>query len=67
MKLLFAKREMTDYFKKGVMILLFKKGAGRHYLGNWWPTTLLNTDYKVFVKIVANRMREVIANVIQED
>lgn len=50
--------------KQSVVILLFKKGDSQ--FGNLRPITLLNSDYKMFTKILANRLREVIAEVIYE-
>lgn len=44
---------------------MFKKGE-KEDLTNWRPITLLNTDYKIFTKMLANRMRQGISKVIGE-
>lgn len=46
------------------VIVLYKKGD-RRYLKNWRPISLLNVDYKI-VKIMADRMREVIGKMVCE-
>lgn len=63
---LIAGGEMTGKFKKGLVVLLHKKGD-RSVLGNWRPITLIDTDYKLFTKILLGRMKEVISKVIHED
>ena len=36
-------------------------------IANWRPVSLLNTDYKVFAKLLANRLKQCIGTVIKED
>ena len=49
--------------KRGVISLLFKKGD-RTQLKNWWLVTLLNTDYKILTKVLANRLQQAIPFII---
>ena len=46
--------------------LLFKKGD-RTQLKNWRPITLLNTDYKILTKALANRLQRVLPSTIHTD
>lgn len=45
--------------KRGVITLIHKKG-NKHEIINWCPISLLNCYYKVFAKLVANRLRQVV-------
>lgn len=53
-------------FREGVITLLYKKGD-RKDLRNWRPITLLNTDYKLFAKVLALRLRTVLQFLIHQD
>lgn len=57
---------LTDSQKTSILRLLFKKGE-RSDLKNWRPIALLNTDYKILSKVLANRLRPTLANVIQQN
>ena len=46
--------------------LLYKKG-NREELSNWRPISLLNTDYKLVTKILAERLKTVLPNIIHPD
>ena len=52
--------------RRGVISLLFKKGD-RTQLKNWRPVTLLNTDYKILTKALANRLQQVLPLIIHTD
>ena len=43
--------------RRGVIKLIPKKDAELYYIKNWRPITLLNTDYKVAAKALANRIK----------
>ncbi len=49
---------------EGVITLVFKKG-NKLDLENYRPISLLNTDYKILTKVLANRMKRVIGDIIQ--
>ena len=50
-------------WKKGIIILLFKKGE-KNDPANYRPITLLNCDYKLLCKMMANRLNKIIKDYI---
>lgn len=52
--------------RRAVLTLLPKKGDLK-YLKNWRPVSLLCTDYKLLSKVLANRLRKVMEQVIHVD
>lgn len=44
-----------------------KKDVDGKILSNWRPITLLNVDYKIFAKWLANRLKQIIPDIIDED
>ena len=51
--------------RRAVISLLPKKGDLLE-ISNWRPVSLLNTDYKIIAKVLANRLKSVINDVVQE-
>jgi hypothetical protein len=47
--------EMEDWWKKGIIVLLPKKGD-LSKIDNWRPITLLNIEWKLYTSIWKNRM-----------
>lgn len=54
-----------ENFSNGI-ITLIPKTAKSDELKDFRPISLLNTDYKIFTKLIANRISEVIVEVIDE-
>lgn len=52
--------------RRGVISLLSKKGD-RTQLQNWRPITLLNMDYKILTKALANRPKHTLPFLVQTD
>jgi len=55
----FRNSELSDSQYNG-MITLLHKGGDRDNIRNWRPITLLNTDYKIISKLLANRTKPVL-------
>lgn len=48
----------------GVITILYKNTGNPFKLENYRPLSLLNSDYKILTKILANRIKRVIGNII---
>ncbi len=59
--------EMSIDQRRGVITLIPKQGKDLRYLSNWRPISLLNADYKILAKALANRLQGVISNIINPD
>ena len=54
--------------RRGIIKLIPKKSIEPFYIKkNWRPITLLNTDYKIATKAIANRIKTVPPKVINND
>ena len=49
-----------------VLTLLYKKGE-REDIRNWRPISLLNVDYKIITKLLAERLKKVLPSIIHND
>ena len=58
--------ELYQSAKRGVISLLPKK-KDPLYLKNWRPLTMLNTDYKILAKVLAERLKQVLPYLISMD
>ena len=55
--------EMTPTQRHAVITCLYKKGD-KEQISNWRPVSLLNTDYKIFTKAIANKIATSLSDVI---
>ena len=53
--------------RRGVIKLIPKKDAELYFIKNWRPISLLNTNYKIAAKSIANRITLVLTNLINHD
>ena len=53
--------------RRRIIKLIPKKDVDPHFIKNWRPLTLLNCDYKIAAKAIANRMKTVISKLINID
>ena len=53
--------------KQGITTCIPKPNKSRHYLKNWRPISLLNVVYKLASTVIANRLKTILDNVINED
>ena len=51
--------ELPDTMRQGDIILLYKKGSAEE-IRNYRPITLLNVDYKIFSRIITNRLKQAV-------
>ena len=63
----FESKGLSQEQKLAVINLIPKKDKDLRYLKNWRPVSLLNTDYKILAKALANRLQKVIGHLICED
>ena len=49
--------EMPSSMKNGIIQLIYKKKGTATNFKYWRPITLLNLDYKILTKILANRLK----------
>lgn len=49
-------KPIPESWKESLIILIPKKEKEKHLVQNWRPIALINSDCKIFMKIVANRL-----------
>jgi len=62
-----ANQSLTELQKQGLISLISKSGKDLELLTNWRPISLLNIDYKIATKAVANRMKKIINKIISSN
>ena len=63
----FETGQLSPSQKRGVITLVPKKDKDLTDLKSWRPLSLLNTDYKILAKLLANRLRPVLSDIINPD
>ena len=53
--------------RRGIIKLIPKKDTVPYFIKNWRPITLLNCDYKIATKAIANRLKNILPNLIDND
>ena len=53
--------------RRGIIKHITKKDAEPYFVKNWRPITLLNSDYKIAAKAIANRLQNVLPKLINSD
>ncbi len=61
---IFRKGYLTNSMKKGMVKIIYKRKGDKRDLKNYRPLSMLNTDYKILSKILANRLKIVVPNII---
>ena len=57
-------KENCRFVRRGIITLLPKKDKPTDVLNNLRPVTLLNVDYKIATKVIANRLAKVLPDII---
>ena len=60
----FQLEEMSASQRQAIITLIDKKGKDRSYLENWRPTYLVNVDAKIASKVIANRIKCCLPDII---
>ena len=63
----FEKEEMSVSQRQAVITLIEKKGKDRTLLENWRSISLVNVDAKIISKVIANRIKKVLPNIIHHN
>ena len=63
---IFTANTLSPSQYNAILTLLYKKGE-REDIRNWRPISLLNTDYKIITKILAERLKKVLPFIIHSD
>ena len=67
MELSYENMLLPDSVTKGLITLLPKKDKDITMVKNWRPLTMLNIDYKIISKALANRIKSVLDSIISDD
>jgi exonuclease III len=60
--------EMMSIEQRGGIISLIPKGdKDPRFIKNWRPISLLNVDYKILTKVLANKLKLVLESIIHQD
>ncbi len=63
----FEHGSLTELQKQGIITLLPKKDKNALAIENWRPISLLNVDYKIATKTIANRIKKVLDSLINSN
>ena len=58
---------MSNDQRRGILNLIPKANKDLRHLKNWRPVTILNTDYKILTKVLANRLQPLLEKIITSD
>jgi len=54
-------------FYSGIIKLVYNNRGDKNNLNNYRPINLSNTDYKIFMKILANRIKPIMPNIVNNN
>ncbi|KAJ1212636.1 hypothetical protein NDU88_000291 [Pleurodeles waltl] len=62
-----GKGSLPQSLREGMITLLYKQKGEKEDLKNWRPISLLNVDYKLLAKAMANHLKKVIEKIVHPD
>ena len=60
----FESGSLTELQKQNIITLIPKENKDTTSLDNWRPISLLNVDYKIATKVIANRIKHIITKIV---
>ena len=66
-KTLQFENELSPSLRLGIIKIFRKDGKDKTDLDNYRPISLLNNDYKIIAKCIANRLKKALPFIINED
>ena len=63
----YQKEQFSVTQRRGIIKLTPKKDTEPYLIKNWRPITLLNCDYKIAAKALANRLKKVLPKLVNSD
>ena len=63
----YSKGKFSISQRHGIIELIPKRDAEPYFVKNWRPIALLNSDYKIAAKTIANRLQNVLPKLINSD
>ena len=60
-------QRLTDQQNLGIITCLPKQGKDRRHMKNWRPITLLNSTYKIFSGMLAERIKTTLTEIVHND
>jgi hypothetical protein len=63
----YVEGKLSRSMRAGILSLIYKKKGDKRVLKNYRPISLLQVDYKILARIMANRFKKVLPKIISEN